>query len=93
MKIIKKIAPLQLGKMLAVLYGLLSLIFVPIIIIGTLFQKDSNPAKIIFFIFVPLLYMLFGFIGGIIMAALYNLCAKFVGGIKIALEDEEVIQS
>ncbi|MFA6186824.1 MAG: DUF3566 domain-containing protein [Phycisphaerae bacterium] len=93
MKIIKRIAPLQLGKLLAVLYGLLFLILAPFMIVATIFEKNSNPGKIIFFIFFPLLYALLGFVGGIIIAALYNLCSKFVGGIKITLEDEDVIQS
>ncbi|MDP2933779.1 MAG: DUF3566 domain-containing protein [bacterium] len=93
MKIIKKIAPLQLGKILAVLYGLISILFVPFLIIGVIFEENSNPAKIIFFIFIPILYIIGGFIVGIIGAAIYNLCAKFVGGIKITLEDEEIIQS
>lgn len=34
----------------------------------------------------PILYGVFGFIGGAIQAFVYNLAAKFVGGIKIETE-------
>jgi len=36
-----------------------------------------------------MLYPLFGFIGGIILAALYNLAAKWVGGIRFTMEQWE----
>ncbi len=93
MKVIKRIAPLQLGKMLAVLYGLISIVIVPFMIIGSLTEKNASHTKIIFFIFLPLLYIAGGYIAGTIGAALYNLCAKIAGGIKITLEDDENIQS
>jgi hypothetical protein len=88
-----RIAPPQLGKMSAVLYGLMSILIVPFMIIGTILNKNANPMTIILFLFLPLLYIAGGFIVGIIGAALYNLCAKIIGGIKITLEDDEVVQS
>jgi hypothetical protein len=93
MKIIKKIAPISLGKILAVFYGVISLIFVPIMIIRAIRSENFKPVEIIFFIFLPLLYVIGGFIIGIISATVYNLCVKFIGGIKITLEDEDVFQS
>lgn len=38
------------------------------------------------FIFVPIGYAIVGFIGGIVGALIYNLCATLVGGIKITLK-------
>ncbi len=92
MKTIKEIAPVQLGKILAIFYGLLSLIFTPIIIMKTISHKDVKPTEIAICFLLPIFYIVGGFIGGIIVAALYNLCAKLVGGIKITLEDDEIIQ-
>ncbi|MBU7019238.1 MAG: hypothetical protein HXS44_17140 [Theionarchaea archaeon] len=37
-------------------------------------------------IFVPIIYGVGGFISGLIVAALYNLVAGWIGGIKIELE-------
>ena len=34
----------------------------------------------------PLVYGLFGFVGGLILGGLYNVLAKFVGGIELHLE-------
>jgi hypothetical protein len=34
----------------------------------------------------PVIYAIMGFIGGILTAALYNLSARFVGGIELDLE-------
>jgi len=83
----------QLGKTLSVLFGLLSILFVSFIILSQIFQANKGSKLIIFYAFLPLFHAIVGFIGGIIVAILYNLCVKWVGGIKITLEDEEIIQS
>lgn len=41
-KRIKRIAPLQLGKLLAVMYGLLSVIFVPLMLIAAWLAPDTK---------------------------------------------------
>lgn len=43
-------------------------------------------------IFFPVLYGILGFIGGIITAGIYNLVAKWVGGLEIELEEKPVAQ-
>ena len=70
-KRIQHIAPLQLGIVLATLYGALSLICVPVIIFYSLAAKSQNSSGffaggILFIILSPLLYAAAGFIGGII---------------------------
>ena len=90
-KRLKHIDPLQLGKVLATLYGCLSLIIVPFIIVISLVAANSGHGSafpgIILLIFVPVIYAVVGFVGGVIMAALYNLLAAFTGGIHFTLED------
>ena len=101
---IRKITPLQLGKMLALLYGGLALVIVPFVAIfmglgalATASAAGNNhaamfPAAIgvgmglFMILFVPILYGAMGFIIGLIGALLYNLVAKWVGGIEIELE-------
>ena len=87
MKRIKRIAPLQLGKLLAVMYALSSVIFVPFIFIAPLFSPDGWSPEISFIIFVPVVHTVMGFIGGVLGAFVYNLCANWVGGIELEFED------
>ncbi|PIN75123.1 hypothetical protein COV18_05215 [Candidatus Woesearchaeota archaeon CG10_big_fil_rev_8_21_14_0_10_37_12] len=37
-------------------------------------------------IVLPVLYAIFGFIGGLIVAAIYNIVARWIGGIEIDLD-------
>jgi transmembrane protein DUF3566 len=102
---IKRIAPLQAGKMLGVLYGCMGLIFIPIFLLagvaGAFAQHaqqngaSAAPAALAagmmlaVGIFMPIFYAVFGFIFGIISAAIYNLVARWVGGIEVEVEQFE----
>jgi hypothetical protein len=103
---IKRIAPLQAGKMLGVLYGCMGLIFLPIFMLagvaGAFAQHaqqtqgaSAAPAALTaglmlaVGIFMPIFYAVFGFIFGIISAAIYNLVARWVGGIEVEVEQFE----
>ncbi len=95
-----RIAPMQLGKMFAALYGAMGLIFVPLFgimaLIGAFIPKQANaPAAsgfaiasfgLIFMIAFPVLYALMGFVFGIVGAAIYNLLAQWIGGIEVEVE-------
>jgi len=101
---IRKVTPLQLGKMLALVYGAIALVIVPFIAvfmgIGALVSANaagSNHAAFLpaamgvgmglfMILFVPILYAGMGFIIGLLGAMIYNLVAKWVGGIEIELE-------
>ena len=97
--VVRRIKPMSLGKMLGVLYAVIGVMIGVIIALASAVgstmaagaSPDSGPnpfalmagmgiAAIIVF---PLLYGLFGFIGGLIMAGLYNLFAGMVGGVEI----------
>jgi hypothetical protein len=91
---IKHIAPLQAGKMLAILYGMLGLIFIPFFLIMS-FAASQMPAPqrvglmafgAGFAVLMPVLYATMGFIFGVISAFIYNLAAKWVGGIEVEVE-------
>jgi hypothetical protein len=86
-KRIKRIAPVQLGKLLAVIYALFSLIFVPIFLIISLSSPQGKGPGLLFSIIMPVIYIIFGFVGGVIGAFIYNLSAKWVGGIEIEFEE------
>ena len=87
-----RIAPLKTGIVLGVLYGIISLIFVPILLLATTFGRPAGtPTPTIFgiglAIFFPVLYAVVAFIGGIIVAAIYNIVAKWTGGLEFELRD------
>lgn len=75
---------LQTGKFLAVFYGLFTLIIVPIFLLASL----GNPQSFAVMIPMLLIYPMMGFIGGVLMAAFYNLTAKWIGGIEVTVEDQ-----
>lgn len=41
----------------------------------------------VFVIFLPIIYAVVGFIGGVIAAFIYNLVAKWTGGVEFTTED------
>jgi hypothetical protein len=90
-KQLTSISPLRAGIVLAVLYGIVGLIFVPFFLIaGLLGSRAGTPAAfggVFLAIFFPILYAALGFIGGIIMAAIYNLVAKWTGGLEFEVAD------
>lgn len=100
---IKRIAPLQTGKMMGVVYACFGLIFLPIFalagVAGAFAQQtqqaqaaNAPPAALMavmmfgFGIFMPVFYGIFGFIFGVISAAIYNLIARWIGGIEVEVE-------
>jgi len=93
---IKRITPLQLGKMLAMIYGGMSLLIVPVFLMfGTLAGMMSKahggtalPAifSVGFAIFLPFAYAAMGFVLGVIGAFVYNLVAQWIGGIEVEVE-------
>ena len=79
---IKRIAPLQAGKMLAGVYALVSVIVIPILLIVALVGSGAH-IPIGMAIGMPLLYVVIGFVGGIVGATFYNIVAGWLGGLEI----------
>lgn len=97
-KIVKRIGVIQLGKILAALYGFMGLLIVPFFLLfGAIAalapQKgDAPPAiavvivSLVMAVGLPLFYALMGFLIGVIGAAMYNLIAKWLGGLELDIE-------
>lgn len=84
---IKRFSILQAGKLLGILYGFLALVMIPFILIPALFASSAGEfAQFLPLLIMLILYPVMGFIGGIIGAAVYNLCSKWVGGLEFDLE-------
>lgn len=92
---LKRIGPLSLARISAVLYGIIGLVLgcgfaVVAMIGGFASQQTSGPIFGFAFgvgavIFFPLLYGGLGFVMSLIMAGLYNLMAGWLGGIELEL--------
>jgi len=84
---IKRFSVGQSAKFLGVLYFLFGLVFVPFFLLFSMFAPDEAGGFGFFFaIFMPVMYGVFGIVGGAVGAVLYNLVAGWVGGIEVELE-------
>ena len=87
--------------MLGALYACMGLIFLPFFALAAVAgafapssqQSAGAPAPALFAgmmfgfgIFMPIIYGVIGFVGGIVAAALYNLFARWIGGIEVEVE-------
>src|SRR5688572_9169127 len=84
---IKRFAPLQLGKIMGVLYAGLGLLFAPFFLAMAVFELAAPTGLATLFgvgmaIATPILYGIAGFVGGLISAWLYNLAVRFTGGME-----------
>jgi len=92
-KRISHIAPWQAGKLFAVVYFFMSLIFV----IPMIYINANSPAAkggpgphfgIWFFVLLPFLYALIGLILVPLGCWVYNMAAKVVGGLQVTVTDD-----
>ena len=91
---IKRIAPLPAGKMLAILYGIMGLLFIPVFLIMSVVATQlPAPQRVGFLAFgagfalaVPFIYAAMGFVFGALGALIYNDVSKWIGGIEVEVE-------
>ncbi|SFB39094.1 hypothetical protein SAMN04515620_1622 [Collimonas sp. OK607] len=87
-KQISRISPFQTAKVLALVYFAIS---VPVIALMSLFYAlmpgPKAPLGVMFIL--PFLYLIFGFIFTAFNAWIYNLIAKWVGGIEFTVSEIE----
>jgi hypothetical protein len=78
----------QTAKVVAVLYALMGLLFVPFFLAGAAFVPREVGFGTGFALALPIMYGVFGFIFTAIACAIYNFVAGFVGGIEVELGSE-----
>lgn len=88
MKEVVNIDVFSLAKLLGILNGLLGLIFGALLAIGSLLRSSGESFffSIAIVIVLPLFYGGVGAIVGFLTGLLYNVVARWVGGIKIQLK-------
>jgi len=100
MTTVRSIRVLSLGKVMGTIYAgmglLFGLIFSFVSLLGVAFgaalQEGTGFESMFGLLFgvgavilLPIFYGLMGFLGGLLMAALYNLAARVVGGLELEL--------
>jgi hypothetical protein len=91
---IKRVAPLQLGKISGLVYAILGLLICPIFLLAFVFAPAAQAQQRVgvmalgagFALFLPVLYGIAGFVGGVVSAFIYNIIAKWIGGIEVEVE-------
>jgi hypothetical protein len=84
---IRRFGVLQTAKVVAVIYTLMGVVFVPIILIVSMYAPDKGGPGAGFVLLMPLLYGLLGFVFTAISCAVYNIVAGLVGGVEVELDD------
>jgi len=88
---LRRIEPLRAANVSAVVYGIMTaifmVIFLPILLLGFLFSEDPQQAFVlILFLFYPVLGVIMGWLSGLIGAAIYNFIIRWTGGLLFAME-------
>ena len=86
-KRITRISVLQSSKMATALYVLLGFIYTLIGIPMLIFGGDKVKMIAIVYIVMPIVMAIFGFIFFVIFAAIYNLLARWLGGMEFEVTD------
>lgn len=90
---IKRIEPIQAGKISGILYGIMGLLFIPFFLLIsalTALSPDESASGMAFglgfTLFLPIFYAIIGFIFGALGALIYNFVAGWIGGIEVEVE-------
>ena len=94
MRILKSVGVMSVAKVMGLLYGCLGLIFTPFFLliglVGSFAGQSKTPFAgifgVVFAVLMPIIYGAMGFVMGAIGGLLYNLLARWVGGIELELE-------
>ncbi len=86
-KRITRVSPIQMGKVAAVLYFFLSIPFMFISGIMSMFVPGEERMPAFFIFAAPVLYVVLGFVFTAVGSFLYNLAARFTGGIEFVSEE------
>ena len=96
MKRIKKFGVYQTAKVTAIIYFIVAAFFmIPLGLISSMFSDEMFPGMPfgggVFFIFMPFFYGIFAFVITAIGCVVYNLIARWTGGIEVEIETTDRI--
>ena len=79
---ISHVAPLQMARVFALLYFVISLPFCAIAFVSMMLMPQVSVASPMVLIGMPFLYAAFGFIFTFLAAWVYNFVARYTGGVE-----------
>lgn len=95
MHVVKSVGVLSLAKIMGAIHAVFGLLFMPFFLLVGLMgsmipnQNGHNPlgalGGLMMGLFMPVFYGVFGFIFGALGAFLYNLMAKWLGGVEMEI--------
>lgn len=88
MAVVRRVDPVSLFKLVLVLYFLVGILMAVVFYLASLVVGTSPflaPTHVVL-LAIPIAYGIFGAVGALIVAALYNLVAGWVGGVKVELD-------
>lgn len=99
MYLLKSVDVWSCAKVAGIFYGCAGLLAIPMALIAIAASAASPQPMgvpgavgvVLLAIFAPLLYGLLGFLLGALSAWLYNVAAKYVGGIRLQVQSEDTI--
>lgn len=95
--VIRRFDVISVGKIAGIIAAAFGLIFALLFLLfggmfGAIAQAQGGGALpfagmgLLAVVVMPVMYGIFGFVGGVVQAAIYNVAAGFVGGIRIETE-------
>ncbi len=87
-KQITHISVFQTSKVIAVLYALISVLYTLIGIPMFIFSHGPLRVAALLYIFMPVIMLVFGFLFMALFCWLYNVVAKWVGGVEVTVQDK-----
>ena len=99
MRTIKSVGVLSVAKIMGAIYAVMGLLFMPLFLLvglaGSMAGGHSNPFGAIGGLFLgilaPVFYGGMGFVMGALSAFLYNVMAKWLGGIEVEVQEPQAI--
>jgi len=93
MQTIQSIGVLSVAKINAAIYGVMGILFMPFLLLISLAGAFAGPRHnplagavgVVFALVMPVFYAGVGFVTGLLGSLIYNLFAKWLGGIEIEL--------
>jgi hypothetical protein len=100
MHTIKSVGVLSAAKIMGAVYGVLGLIFLPIFLVAGILGSFSGGraaafgamGALILAVLFPIFYGAVGFVAGAIGALLYNLFARWIGGVEVEVQAPAMLQ-
>jgi hypothetical protein len=86
---IRRFGVMQTAKVVGALYALLGLVFVPIVLVVSMFAPKEQGMGPGLALALPILYGVFGFIFAALGCAIYNVVAGLVGGVEVELSQSQ----